>query len=317
MSEVTGVGREGVTCTVCHQIEAGGPGQAGSFTGSFTLGTKDRIYGPFPEPFTAIEAGHVLESALCGTCHTVITHPRDGQSCHMSALDAWQFIAHRPLDGTFRPTSPRSPFGQHLFAGGNALIPAVLGNSEMETGARQQLGRALRLDVMVTNLTGHKLPTAYPSRRLWIHLRAADAAGKVAFESGAWDQAGGKLIGDAEPGVFEAEYVDAEGRPTVSVLEAARYGRDTRIMPAGFRAERLLDTGLRGFDIAPVGVPGGMEFRPGSATVTYRIPSAAPLEIVVEALFQTIKPGHQLPALAIPANLGGPTSIARTQVSLR
>ncbi len=365
MSAVTDLGREGVTCTVCHQMEGAGLGQAASFTGSFTLGTKDRIYGPFPEPFTmpmlhhtgftATEAGHIRQSALCGTCHTVITHPRGGQSdfieqapflewlasdypkqgstcqkCHMPELDGPQYIAHRPPGGAFPPTSPRSPFGQHLFAGGNVLIPAMLGNSEMEARARRQLGQALRLDVqtrregggavltvLVTNLTGHKLPTAYPSRRMWLHVRATDAAGKMVYESGAWDPDSTALNGAAEPVVFEAEYADVHGKPTVSLLQAARYRKDTRILPAGFRPERLEEAGLRGFNIAPVGVPGGMDFRAGSAAVTYRIPGTGPLQFTVEALFQTIKPGHALPAFPIPAKLAGPVTMATAQASLR
>jgi hypothetical protein len=365
MTAVTDLGREGVTCTVCHQMESAGLGQAASFTGSFTLGTKDRIYGPFPAPFTmpmlhhtgftAVEAGHIRQSALCGTCHTVITHPRGGQGdfieqapflewlasdypkqgatcqkCHMPELDGPQYIAHRPPGGAFPPTSPRAPFGQHLFAGGNTLIPAVLGNSGMEARARRQLGQALRLEVqtrregaaalltvVVTNLTGHKLPTAYPSRRMWLHVRATNAAGQVVYESGAWDAHSPALKGATEPVVFEAEYADAQGKPTVSLLQAARYRKDTRILPAGFRPARLEEAGLRGFDIAPVGVPEGMDFRAGSAVVTYRIPSAGPLEFTVEALFQSIKPSHALAAFPIPANLAGPVSMAAAQATLR
>ena len=35
-------------------------------------------------------------------------------------------------------------------------------------------GRLL-VDVTVRNLTGHKLPTAYPSRRAWLHVTVRDA----------------------------------------------------------------------------------------------------------------------------------------------
>lgn len=363
--ELSDLGRDGVTCTVCHQIEAAGLGQAASFTGSFTLGTKDRLYGPFAEPFTmpmlhhtgftATEASHIRQSALCGTCHTVITHPRGGgagfveqapflewlaseypqkgttcQHCHMPQLDAPQYIAHRPPGGAFPPTSPRSPYRQHLFAGGNALIPALLGNTEMEARARQQLTRALRLDVqtrrtdgtaivtvVVTNLTGHKLPTAFPSRRLWLHLRATGGDGKTVFESGARNPATAKLSGEAAPRIFEAEYADAQGRPTILMLQATRYRKDTRIPPAGFRAERLQEAGLRGFDLTPVGVPDGMELRPGSAELTYRIASKGPLQFTVEVLFQTVQPSHALAAFPIPAQLAGPITLATVQASLR
>ncbi len=359
LAGLTGLGREGVTCTVCHQIEAAGLGRPESFTGSFTLGTKDRLYGPFADPFTmpmlhhtgftATEAAHIRQAALCGTCHTVITRPRGGQgefveqapflewlaseypqkgstcqSCHMPALQSAQYIAHRPPGGAFPPTSPRSPFARHLFAGGNALVPAALGNNEMESRARQQLGRALKLDVktrreqgvaiveaVVTNLTGHKLPTAFPSRRLWLHVIAKDSAGKVVFETGAWDPASGGMANGPDPVVFEARYADGKGRPTVSLLEAARYSKDTRILPAGFRSGRLAEAGLRGFDLHPVAVPGHIAIQPGSATATFRIASEGPLAIEAEALFQTIQPSHQLPAFPIPSRLREPVSLAR------
>lgn len=365
LAELTDLGRDGVTCTICHQITPDALGKPASFTGSFTLGTNDRIFGPYPEPFsmpmrmhtgfTATEGRHVRESALCGTCHTVITQPRGGkapfveqapflewlasgypaqgatcQHCHMPALDAPQYIAHRPPGGPFPPTSPRSPAGQHVFAGANTLVPAALGNTEMAERARQQLGRALRLEVRarreggdalvqveVTNLTGHKLPTAYPSRRLWLQLRAANSAGRVVFESGAWDSGTGELRGDDSPVVFAAEAASVAGRPTVSLLQAAVYLRDTRIPPAGFRVERLQQAGLGGFDIAPTGVPEGLELRPGAATANYRIPAVGPLTFTVEALFQSIQPAHRLPAFPIPAQLAGPVTLATAQASLR
>jgi hypothetical protein len=48
------------------------------------------------------------------------------------------------------------------------------------TDARIEDGR-LRVDVTVENLGGHKLPTAYPSRR--VAARGRDAAGRIVFES--------------------------------------------------------------------------------------------------------------------------------------
>lgn len=248
----------------------------------------------------------------------------------MPALDSAQYIAHRPPGGAFPPTSPRSPFARHLFAGGNALVPAVLGNVEMESRARQQLGRALKLDVtarrekgvaivdvVVTNLTGHKLPTAFPSRQMWIHLQARDNTGKVVFESGGLDPASGAFAGGPEPVVFEAVYSDAQGRATVSLLEAARYRKDTRIPPAGFRASRLAEAGLRGFDIAPVAVPANIDLQPGMAIASFRVTSSAPLELEAEALFRTIQPSHELPAFPIPAKLRQPVSLARATTTLR
>jgi hypothetical protein len=49
---------------------------------------------------------------------------------------------------------------------------------------------ALEAALTVTNAGGHKLPTAYPSRRLWIQLTVHNAAGAVVFESGRFNNNG-------------------------------------------------------------------------------------------------------------------------------
>src|SRR5262249_57871829 len=43
----------------------------------------------------------------------------------------------------------------------------------------------LQADIVVENLGGHKLPTAYPSRRAWLHLVVRDRSHREIFESGA------------------------------------------------------------------------------------------------------------------------------------
>src|SRR5690606_25945757 len=82
-------GREGVACSLCHQIADEGLGTYASFTGQFTVGTERRIFGPYVDPLTdpmrllvnylPAHGAHVQKSALCATCHTVITKPRDSR----------------------------------------------------------------------------------------------------------------------------------------------------------------------------------------------------------------------------------------------
>ncbi len=77
---------DGVSCTVCHQIEDHNFGTDESFNGHFSVDTTQpagerAIYGPFPVDagrktlmhsaagFRPAESPHVQKSELCATCH--------------------------------------------------------------------------------------------------------------------------------------------------------------------------------------------------------------------------------------------------------
>ena len=111
------------------------------------------------------------------------------------------------------------------------------------------------IDLAVTNLAGHKLPTAYPSRRAWIHLAVHDANGELLFESGAM-RSDGSIVGndnDADAGSFEPHYqvidhagqvqiyepiiADGSGKVTTGLLSAVTYAKDNRVLPDGFDKE--------------------------------------------------------------------------------
>lgn len=390
-AQLDSLGRDGVTCTVCHQITAATLGQTASFSGRFLVGVRGEIYGPHAGPFrtpmehhtglTPTEGRHVLEAALCGTCHTVLTHPagdrgafveqgpflewlaseypaqgRTCQSCHMPVLRdargnlAAQFIAHRPPGGPFPPTQERAPFGLHCFAGANVRALEWLAEIENEPDLREAAGHtyehlrraarlevtprrtpeALVLDVRVLNLTGHKLPTAYPSRRMWLCVRVHDQQGRILFESGRWDPESGALeSGEGDrphyevidrPGqvqIFEGVYGDRAGQETVSLLEAATYLKDNRIPPAGFRPARLAEMGLGHLVIRTVGVPDTGAWRAGEATTRYRIPwsgSPSSVRVEVDLLYQSIKPGHRPPGFAPPASAMQPVVMASARL---
>ncbi|MBL8177748.1 MAG: hypothetical protein JNK48_23930 [Bryobacterales bacterium] len=337
---------EGVNCTVCHQIEAAGLGTKASFTGGFKINREKKIYGPHADPFPMpmqmhtgyepVESKHVLESAMCGSCHTVITHAPDGrefieqapylewlasdfakegktcQSCHMPVEPREMYIAHRPMGGPFPPTSPRKPFGLHLLIGGNYLVPRMMAETNAGEAATLQrtseralenLRKAVRLDARVKwtggravvevhleNRTGHKLPTAYPSRRMWLEVVAKDAQGKVLFASGREAPKAGQphrdvIRNEDEAMVWEAVMADAGGAPTHTLLTAAQYGKDNRILPRGFR--------LGDWPVGPVGVGGDGNFRGGSDTVIYDVAMGAkPARVEVRVWYETIKPEH-------------------------
>ena len=373
------VGEQGVSCTVCHQIDPANLGRAESFTAGFEINEKKEIYGPHEWPFfmpmrmhtdrTPTYSSHMLESELCGSCHTVITptlaangqvtgqfleqatylewkassFPSSGkscQSCHMPQLEdesgklARQYIAHTPHGGYFGPIRPREPFGRHTFGGANVQMLNIL--ADMLPGKREILanaaGRArrtldagltLRLDakregdaleatVRVVNSAGHKYPSGFPSRRLWLHLTVLDRQGAVRFESGAWSPATGEILslegraGAVEPHrdritnpeqtqIYELEMANPAGEQTISLMRAGKVKKDNRLLPLGFVDGRGMPEGLEDYSLAPVGVEGDSDFLPGADRVVYRVPvteGEGPWTVEVQALYQSVKPAH-------------------------
>jgi hypothetical protein len=106
---------DGVSCTVCHQIEKQDLGTPASFSGGFTIDTSTdppdrKAYGPFPEPFadtmrrvtgfTPQPGLQTLNAALCATCHTLYTPYLDaagniaGEFPEQTAFLEWQHSAY-------------------------------------------------------------------------------------------------------------------------------------------------------------------------------------------------------------------------------
>jgi hypothetical protein len=157
--------------------------------------------------------------------------------------------------------------------------------------------------VKAENLTGHKLPTAYPSRRAWLHITVKDSAGRTVFESGALNP-DGSIVGndnDADPLKFEPYYSeitnpeqveifepilgDSQGHVTTGLLSAVRYLKDDRILPAGF------DKTTAEPDIAVVGsAHDDPQFAGGSAQIRYAIRGGqgGPCQVKAELLYQPI-----------------------------
>ena len=89
LSPTAHLAREGVGCSLCHQIQADGLGTRTSFGGGFTVGGDRQIFGPYnavlTDPmstivnYTPMYGAQIGQSSLCATCHTVITRPRDAR----------------------------------------------------------------------------------------------------------------------------------------------------------------------------------------------------------------------------------------------
>ncbi len=78
---------DGVSCAVCHQITDQALGKPESYTGRYEISPRRVAWGPHANPvadsmqnhagYLAAEGPHIMQSALCGTCHTLITETLD------------------------------------------------------------------------------------------------------------------------------------------------------------------------------------------------------------------------------------------------
>jgi hypothetical protein len=363
---------DGVTCSVCHQIDDQGLGTEATFNGNVVISKAVREdlrpeYGPFDPDhghqtimhsstggYLPRQSAHIRDAALCGTCHTLFTHALGPEGKELGRFPEqvpyleWQ---HSDYDGQKtcqqchmpeikEPTQITALYGplregarRHVFVGANFVIQGMLQDhrEELATEAlpgeldaaikqtteflRTQAAKVtiqkvntgdgkLSIDVLVENLSGHKLPTAYPSRRVWLHVRVVDRAGSVVFESGALHK-DGSIEGnsnDANPLRFEPHYReitrpdeveiyepilgDAQGKVTTGLLNTVRYLKDNRLLPKGF------NKATASHDIAVIG---GAADDPGftgqGSTVRYVIPengAAGPFHVQVELWYQPI-----------------------------
>ena len=302
-------------CATCHTVITRALDDKGNPTGPEV---PEQV--PFLEwQNSSFSSGPTARS--CAGCH-VPTIDEDGKTITTQ-------ISNRPpfLD-------PRSPVGRHTLVGGNAYMLDVLADNAAWTGTnvpqnelvtaaedtRRNIGKAaniriqkaerangqLTLEIVVENHSGHKFPTAYPSRRAWIHLLAKDKNGGIVFESGKFDGQGkivnaqnqrldgpdvllphrDEITKEDEVQVYEAVMSDAMGKPTHVLLRATGYVKDNRLLPAGWSAAHVTAALTK-----PVGTGNDPTFVPAGDLVTYRfnVPDGA-LEIAAELLFQTVPP---------------------------
>ncbi len=366
---------DGVTCSVCHQIEAKGLGTPATFVGNVAIAQADKNgerpeYGPFAvdhghqtlmhsstATYRPTEGHHMSDPGLCGSCHTLYTDTlgphgekiarfpeqvpyqewqhsdyaagqtrQTCQQCHMPRVS-------EPVAITALYGQPRDGMHEHVFVGANFLMQGILQDhrKELATAAEpeqleaavkrtteflqtqsakltiqsvQQTANGLAVTVQVENLTGHKLPTAYPSRRAWLHVTVRDANARVVFESGALNP-DGSIVGndnDQDPLRYEPYYreitrpdqveiyepilEDPTGKVTTGLLHAVDYLKDTRLLPRGF------DKATAEKDIAVVGeAASDPDFNDKGSKVRYVVSTGnavGPFKVEVELWYQPI-----------------------------
>ena len=264
---------------------------------------------------------------------------RSCQSCHMPK-------AKGPVRVSSVLGEARDTLARHVFVGGNAYMIRILNRYRAELGVTaspaelnatadatvRQLQEdtatlhvssprldagMLAFDVDVRNLTGHKLPTGYPSRRVWLHITVTDARGVTVFESGALADTGAIQGNDSDrdPLTFEPHYEeitrpdevqiyepilgDRANVPTTGLLTATQYLKDSRLLPRGFDKKTApAEIGVFG------GAAGDPDFTDAGDRTRYRIavPASGQYTVAAELRYQSIgyRWAHNLAAYDAP-----------------
>lgn len=262
------------------------------------------------------------------------------QGCHQPTYDEDGYIrtriARSPPGGDFR-INPREPFGQHTFVGANVVMPQMIkaerdtlnpvGTDEaldmvseiaigrLESSASltiedlEQSAETLSFTVNVESFVGHKLPTGFPSRRVWLVVKATGANDEVLFYSGRYNLQGrivdaeGKAIesewayGPIEPHyqqitnerqvqVYEAVMGDQANRFTHAITQAKGWLKDNRLLPKGYQNDHP-EAGYT----KPIGLNDDPDFNAGSDRVQYLITLAEGKQVErlqIKLVYQTL-----------------------------
>lgn len=149
------------------------------------------------------------------------------QDCHMPKTTSK--VSNRP-----RWLAAKEGFAKHELVGANTTMLTLLKNNAVQldvissnldlsiSRARTMLQSSAEIQIIsatvtdgvlearvkVDNNSGHKTPTAYPSRRMWLNFKVTDSNNNVVFESGAMNSAG-SITGsdnDVDQSVYEPHY---------------------------------------------------------------------------------------------------------------
>jgi len=294
---------ESELCATCHTLY------------THTLGPDGEVIGEFPEQVPYLEWRH-----------SSFVNDQSCQSCHMPVVQD-----SVPISSVWG--EPRADVSRHSFRGANFFMMSMLNRYRDELGVKalpQEMNTAINrtvdhlqtksariviehaeisgdeviADVAIENLAGHKLPTAYPSRRTWIHFTITDQDGNKLFESGSIQPDGSitgndndqnssmyephyaELTAEDEVQIYEAILADQHGEVTTGLLTAIRYIKDNRLLPQGFDKSTAED------DIAVRGSAGNDEnFQGGIDRLRYRVKInevKGPLSITAALYYQPI-----------------------------
>jgi len=300
--------KESELCATCHNLKTPFADEQGNVLSS----TPE---SEFPEqmPYSEWEASDYADTTSCQQCHMLRS-----EGVKISTRPQW--------------LEARDDFAQHAFVGGNSFMLDILSNNKEELGviaedfskvmresdlilanaatiahvAQEQNETDLSFGLHIKSETGHKLPSAYPSRRVFIHVVVKNSAGNIVFESGKVNSNGSITGVDSDENqttfephynvitsreqvqVYEAIMQDTQDNVTYTLLRASGYIKDNRLLPTGF------DKAIVPNDIKVKGnAANDNDFIGGSDDVLYKISglTAGTYTVTAKLMYQTLAYG--------------------------
>jgi hypothetical protein len=308
-------------CATCHTLFTPYVDAAGN------------VVGEFPEQTPYLEWKHSDFGISANQRYDIGENKGSGricQECHMPHSKAGKVKIAK-----WAPPSvqEKDHFSQHHFVGGNVFMLNVLQDNSTELGLTASIakvedtkqrtlellqnesadlsiidaqvrGKELVATVQVENLAGHKYPTGFPSRNLWLHVTVLAGDDQVVFESGkpladgrisgnnadeqerSFEPHYNEITGSDQVQIYETIMANTDGAVTYTLLRAARYLKDNRLLPKGF------DKNTAGAEIA---VYGGAErdgnFVGGVDQIIYKVAlgnHTGPFRVGVALLYNTV-----------------------------
>ena len=256
--------RDSALCGTCHTLKTKALGAGGKEIGSLPeqMPYQEWLHSDYPNR-SSCQSCHMPEIHGQVPIAAVLGVPREG--AHRHTFVAANFFMLKMLN-VYRKDLSVAALPTEMTAAAERTVAFLQSQSaRVSIPSVELVSGRLQVRVLVQNLSGHKMPTAYPSRRAWLHLVVRDAKDAKVFESGAMN-ADGSIEGndnDADPARFEPHYreitssdqvqiyepilKDAAGHVTTGLLSAVGYLKDNRLLPSGFKKETAEQ------DIAAVG----------------------------------------------------------------
>lgn len=295
--------RDSAMCGTCHTLKTQALGPGGKEIGSFPeqMPYQEWLHSDYPNR-NSCQSCHMPEIHGQVPITAVLGVPRDGARRH--TFVAANFFILRMLN-LYRKDLSVSALPTEMTAASERTVTFLQSaTARVSIPSIDLVSGSLQVRVLVENLSGHKLPTAYPSRRTWLHVLVRDSKDNKVFESGAL-HADGSIEGndnDEDPARFEPHYreitksdqvqiyepilKDSAGHVTTGLLSAVGYLKDNRLLPSGFKKETAEP------DIAVVGdASDDPNFTDAGDLVQYSVNTGdaqGPFRVEVELWYQPI-----------------------------